>query len=282
MHVPRQHGQPSTQESTLAGEPLFLRAVLDSGPNSRNGDETHPLDVAPSQTRGAGTAEDLAGEAKELAEIVLKNLLFGPSPLGKGVWAPWFEERVGQKSDTHLACPFYISQKDKYRSCLTRADPREIKDLKQHLETEHLQPTYCPTCYDTFALARDWEGHIRRGSCMPSGKPRPEGITGLQLQQIARPDDPRMPRELQWPLIWETVFPGVRPPSLAFPSGGIETVIWALRDLWAAAGHQIVLNFLVKRQLRDENINPVTLSSLALDQIIDQVVAKCTQDEIDG
>ncbi|KAI0909175.1 hypothetical protein F4823DRAFT_596018 [Ustulina deusta] len=301
---PTSSGQPSTRGPTLAGEPSSTRDVFDTGPDGGGEDEMHPLDVPSSQTPGASTAEDLAGEAKELVDIVLEKFLRAPESLSCGtkgeifdkrLQTPWLERlvEVEQKSDTddedtvivgspeptksHLACPFYVSQKEKYRNCLTRVDLRGMKDLRRHLETEHRQPSYCPICNDTFVSSADWAEHIRRRSCTSSGKPRPEGITILQISELARRFDSWTSRELQWLLTWEIVFPGAKLPSLAFPPAGVETAVWALRDFWSAEGAQIVSNFLTERQLHYDEPDFVKLGSLVRDLVIDRLVALCRQ-----
>ncbi|KAJ2992710.1 hypothetical protein NUW58_g2073 [Xylaria curta] len=250
---------------------------------------------------GSGT-EDLAVEAKELAELVLIRVFDGPLPpncrtkggrFGKQRQTSWFEKSVeiNQKSDTdekdaiifgsplpmnsHFPCPFYIRQKEKYRSCSTWTDPLDMRGLKRHLETKHCQPLYCPTCHTTFISSRDWEEHIRRHSCTPSDKPRPEGISILQIQQLAQQESS------QWLSIWEIVFPGVEPPSLAFPSNGAETTVRVLRDFWLAEGDQIVSNFLAKKRLRGGERSPVTLGPLVLGLVIDRLVGGHTWDESD-
>ncbi|KAI0415041.1 hypothetical protein F5X98DRAFT_233083 [Xylaria grammica] len=262
--------------------------------------------ISPPHASNSTTA-DLAGAAQELAETVLEKFLLTVSPLdrsgargegaGKRPSNSWFEKRVDveQTLDTddedtvvvgspslthfHLACPFYVSQKDKYNSCLTRSDLRGFEDLDRHLWTCHRQPSYCPTCHDIFSSAGDWEEHIRRRSCTSLGKPRPDGISVLQVQQLARGGDPRLSREDQWLLIWDIVFPGIRPPSLVFPRDGAEAVVWAVRDFWSAEGDQLVSDFQHQRQQHYGESNPTTLGSLALNLVIDQLVVRCRQYE---
>ncbi|KAI1284410.1 hypothetical protein F5Y07DRAFT_346425 [Xylaria sp. FL0933] len=174
---------------------------------------------------------------------------------------------------SHLPCPFYVKQKQKYRSCLTRADLREIEDLKQHLESEHHQPSYCPTCYDTFNSTKDWEDHIRRGSCVPSTKARPEGISTLQLQELARRDDHRVSRELRWLLIWEIIFPGVKLPSPVISPGGVERMVWLMRDDWSAKGDRMVSDILAKAR-HDGQISSAILVQQIFDLVIDKLVER--------
>ncbi|KAI1749542.1 hypothetical protein F4782DRAFT_512980 [Xylaria castorea] len=315
---PTSPSQPSIIRSTPAGSYPFSRFISD--PDDSESEDKYGVylfDVHSSHTPSTSTIEDFAGEVTELARIALEELLPAISPIGynpkgdkdkclperarKRLRTFWFEKRVRieQRLDPddgdavvvgssmfkthHLTCPFYIRQKERHLSCLTRADLREIKDLKRHLLTAHRQPSYCPTCYDTYVLSEDWENHVRLRSCMSSGKPRPEGISALQMQRLARRGDPWASREAQWLSIWEIVFPGVELPELPFLFGEVETVVWMLRDFWSAEGDRIVCGFLSERrqqtrQPQKDEPNVMTLGSLVLNRVIDQLVAVCTQE----
>ncbi|KAI0864270.1 hypothetical protein F4860DRAFT_465705 [Xylaria cubensis] len=314
---PTSHGQPLTIRSGSAGNYSSSR-IISHPDDSDNGDKygVYLFDALLSQTPSSSTKEDFAGEVKELSCIALEELLLAISPIGynpKGDKDKCLLERVGKRLSTfwskkrmkieqrldpddndtvvvgssmfktaHLTCPFYIRQKERHLSCLTRADLREIKDLKRHLWTAHRQPSYCPTCNNTYVLSEDWEDHVRLRSCTSSSKPPPEGISALQMQRLARPDDPWASRETQWLLIWETVFPGVELPSLPFLFGEVETVVWMLRDFWSAEGDRIVCGFLSERRQQtvwpQEELNVMALGSLVLNSVIDQLVAGCTQE----
>ncbi|KAI0549837.1 hypothetical protein F4679DRAFT_544854 [Xylaria curta] len=316
--TPTSTTQPSTLRSVSTGN--YPSSRIASHPDdSDSGDKygVYLFDALLSRTPSTSAKEDFAGEVKELACIALEELLLAISPIGynpkgdkdkcllervrKRLNAFWFKKRmrIEQRLDPddddtvvvgssmfkthHLPCPFYIRQKERHLSCLKRADLREIKDLKQHLWTTHRQPSYCPTCHNTYVLSEDWEHHMRLGTCMSSSKPRPEGISALQMQRLTRPDDPWVSRETQWFLIWETVFPGVELPSLPFLFGEVETVVWMLRDFWSAEGDRIVCGFLSERQQQTfqpqkDEPNVMTLGSLVLNCLIDQLVAGCTQE----
>ncbi|KAJ2988638.1 hypothetical protein NUW58_g3868 [Xylaria curta] len=308
--------QPQSQAPTSSLHSIVPIYSLDES-TSEDEDEVHLFDVPPSQTPDANPTGNLAGTVKELAEIAFEKFLVALSPVcrsargGKDRYLSertrkWlrtccFEKHTGKErrsgaddEDTvnsdpptlttkHLICPFYLRYKERHLSCLTRADLREIKDLKRHLWTAHRQPSYCPICYDTFVLAKDWEIHGRRGSCASSGRPRPEGISVLQMQRLSRRAGPRVSREAQWLLIWEIVFPGVKPPSLTFRPNEVEVVVWVLRDFWSADGDRIVSTFLTERrqqspQLQAEELNVATLRPLVLNRVIDGLVTNYRQD----
>ncbi|KAF2966199.1 hypothetical protein GQX73_g7393 [Xylaria multiplex] len=299
MASPHQYSPTTPVAMSL---PTFSRTLSNSGSNSADRRDHHLHDDPSWSNVSLDATGDLAGEAQELAEIVLGNYLSTASSLGCGTegGSSWFENRVEieQKPDpddedaviigspslteNHVPCPYYVRQKSGYHSCLTRFDLRDIVDLESHLEIEHRQPEYCPTCGATFSSNEDWQIHIRSRSCVSSGKQPPDGITVLQTQRLAELEDTRVSRELRWQLIWEIIFPGVKSPSLPLPSSGIETAVWRLRDFWSAEEDRFVSDFLKKRQPRDCEPNPTELGSLALNIAIDRLVERCKQDENDG
>ncbi|KAI0513233.1 hypothetical protein F5B22DRAFT_245504 [Xylaria bambusicola] len=185
-------------------------------------------------------------------------------------------------AENNLLCPFYLYKKEKYLDCLRLVDVQEIPDLKEHLWAYHRQPSYCPTCHDTFMLSEDWENHIRLRSCVFSGKPRPEGITALQMQLLAQSPNLDSPRDDQWLSIWKIVFPGVKAP-IPFIPGKIETAVWALRDFWAAEGGQIMSKFLTEGlqqspHHQNHRLNVTTLGSLVIQLATEHLVARIRQD----
>ncbi|KAI0197949.1 hypothetical protein F4808DRAFT_437673 [Astrocystis sublimbata] len=179
----------------------------------------------------------------------------------------------------HLSCPFYIHQKESHLSCLTRADIRGIRDLKRHLYTAHEQPQYCPICYDTFTSVKEWESHVRLRACQPSIGSRPEGMSVTQMQRLARRADSWVSRDLQWLLIWEIVFPGIKLPPYPLHFDEDEAAVWLLRDYWSAEGDRIVGDFLVHQRQQhtssqmDGKPSEKVLKALVLNHMIDQLIA---------
>ncbi|KAI1736965.1 hypothetical protein F4680DRAFT_429782 [Xylaria scruposa] len=313
---PTSPSQPSFIRTSTLNYPSSRIIFHPDDSNSRDKYGVYLFDAPLSRTPSTSTNKDFAGEVKELSCIALEELLLAISPIGynpKGDKDKCLLERVRERLSTfwpkkrmkieqrldpddddtvvvgssmfetrRLLCPFYIRQKERHLSCLTRADLREIKDLKRHLWTAHRQPSYCPTCHNTYVLSEDWENHVRLRSCMSSSKPRPEGISALQMQRLAQPGDPWVSREAQWLLIWETVFPGIELPSLTSLFGEVETVVWMLRDFWSAEGDRIVCGFLSERRQQtlrpQDEPNVLTLGSLVLNRLIDQLVVGCTQE----
>ncbi|KAI0133028.1 hypothetical protein F4776DRAFT_625812 [Hypoxylon sp. NC0597] len=193
----------------------------------------------------------------------------------------------------HIACPFYIRDPDQHAKCLTRANLREIKDVKQHLWNAHRLPPYCPICGEIFSTTVSSDNHIRRRSCTPRGVPCPEGINLQQMQQLARRVEDWVPEHLQWLSIWAIVFPGADLPDPTYPLSAIESAVCSFRDYWSSHGEHIVSDFLEEKGLRDyeskdEERSLAALHATVLDQVVDHLVEKfkhedgCAMSEMTG
>ncbi|KAI0152791.1 hypothetical protein GGR57DRAFT_158208 [Xylariaceae sp. FL1272] len=299
---------------------------------SRDGDEDHdldPFDIISSLPVDASTHKELETKADELTDIALEKFISATIPSrsrkrrsghldlsesdNKRLKVACFEKHMlidqfldASDQDTiivdlprpatyeHLACPFYIYDKEAYSSCLRRADLRSILDVKRHLCTVHRQPPYCPVCRDTFVSSIECDRHIRAAVCEPSTIARPAGITIPQMQQLARRAQPWVSVKLQWLSIWEIVFPGAALPLLlesssstraiaaVYLTGEIEAVVCVLRDFWASEGARIVTDFEAEERQEGvsqpgENIRNQTLGSMVLDRVIDRLVANFTR-----
>ncbi|KAI1270718.1 hypothetical protein F5Y18DRAFT_369291 [Xylariaceae sp. FL1019] len=292
------------------------------------------LDTISDSPLDASIAKELESKADELTDIALDKFISATIPTrskkrrsghldlsesdNKRLKVACFEKYmlIDQSSDAndqdtiivdlprpatyeHLACPFYIYDKESYSSCLRRADMRSILDVKQHLCTVHRQPPYCPVCHATFASSIECDQHIRAAVCESSALSRPVGITFLQVQQLARRAEPWVSVTLQWLSIWEIVFPGAALPLLlesssstrakaaVYLTGEVEAIVCVLREFWASEGARIVTDFQAeKRQkgvsqpARDHRIS--ILGSMVLDRVIDRLVANCTQRDNGG
>ncbi|KAI1321874.1 hypothetical protein F5Y16DRAFT_388359 [Xylariaceae sp. FL0255] len=179
----------------------------------------------------------------------------------------------------YLACPFYVRDQRANPSCLTRAGLREFKDLKKHLWNAHRRPPYCPICCETFPSTAASNQHIRSRSCKSSSKPRPTGITALQMQQLERRSYPRASQELQWLSIWQIMFPSAKlpSPSSTYLWGETEAMVCVLRDFWSTEGTRIVANFLTGKTsnslLSSNDFQVQSLSRAVLNRLIDELVA---------
>jgi hypothetical protein len=177
-----------------------------------------------------------------------------------------------------FACPFYVRNSEEYRSCLTRVDLRGIRDLKQHLCTAHRRPQFCPICCDTFETAATCDDHIRSRMCNPKEAAFPEGISELQMENLARRKNTPQSEELQWRSVWGIIFPTADIPSQPYLIGNVESVVCVMREYWLGTGQDVVSDFLEKKALRDyslkdEERNLEALYWAVLEGMLDSIVA---------
>ncbi|KAH9892204.1 hypothetical protein F4778DRAFT_751237 [Xylariomycetidae sp. FL2044] len=177
-----------------------------------------------------------------------------------------------------FACPFYLCNRDRHRSCLTRADLRDVRDLKRHLWASHRQPLYCPTCHCTFKTTKRCDDHIRSRACVPGDRPFPEGISEQQMRQLARRPESRRSEALQWFCVWEIVFPDTPWPTTPFLTGELESVVATTRAFWSKQGQLIVSDFMKAKDLQsysvpNEERNLAALYSAILNRVVDDLVA---------
>ncbi|KAI1358888.1 hypothetical protein F5Y08DRAFT_94441 [Xylaria arbuscula] len=300
------HALSETESET---ESKISEASLSPDFSDENDDDEHTSVTSASQNLDAIITRALEIDARKLVEIVLycflrtnfvsfqKNVyenlsaelgirlrLSGSEQQLKTLLLKECNRAIVSEPSTilrqHLACPFYLQDKEKHLGCLTRADLRGIPDLKEHLWTDHRQPSYCPTCHRTFTISENWGRHVRQRLCTFSDRPRPEGITALQMQILAQPVDPRISQHDQWLSVWDTTFPGTKAPMPV--ASEVETAVWALREFWAAEGDKILSALLAERQqqcsrLQNQGINVGKLGSQVLDLAVDQLVERFRQ-----
>lgn len=178
-----------------------------------------------------------------------------------------------------FACPYYTQSPQSHRTCLTRVDLRDVRDVKQHLWAAHRRPYSCPICRKTFATAGTCDRHVRAQSCALQTEPDIEGISWDQMRLLARRSDPELSADEHWFAVWDVLFPGTERPARARLFGGVESVVCVLRDYWARNGQQVVAEFLEGKGLRDydkvqdEERGLAALYAAVLEQMVDEVVA---------
>jgi len=178
-----------------------------------------------------------------------------------------------------FSCPYYVHNPRDHQSCLTRADLRDVRDVKQHLWVAHRRCPFCPICREIFPTAADCDQHIKARSCVVRTEPDIEGITTEQMKLLARRPDPELSQEESWFAVWDVVFPGAPRPPQARLSGLIESSVCHLRDYWARRGGRVISKFLEARGLtnydmEDEERSLEALYVAVLDQMIDEMVAE--------
>lgn len=185
---------------------------------------------------------------------------------------------AGARTGT-FACPFYLMDKDRHGKCLTRHNLTSIDEVKEHLWACHRRPNFCPICKETFETMRARDDHIRARSCQRRDSPTFDGLTGGQIQQIARQGTPPSSRESQWYELWGVVCPsGLRPLS-PYYSSEQEFRIVALRGFWETNGRTIISDFLRERNLQgwevsDEERSLDILYKIVLHDAIDEVYSR--------
>lgn len=178
-----------------------------------------------------------------------------------------------------FSCPYYVHSPRDHQSCLTRADLRDVRDVKQHLWVAHRRCPFCPICREIFPTAADCDQHIKARSCAVRTEPDIEGITTEQMKLLARRPDLELSQEESWFAVWDVVFPGAPRPPQARLSGLIESGVCHLRDYWARRGGRVISKFLEARGLtnydmEDEERSLEALYVAVLDQMIDEMVAE--------
>lgn len=189
-----------------------------------------------------------------------------------------------------FACPFYLYDRRRYRTCLKSAtDLRDIKDVKEHLRHAHRRPPYCPICHCVFRTESECEEHVRAGG--PRCKwefrgPIPEGISEAQAVRLAKRPKLRLSDESTWFDIWEFLFPGENKPRQPFLNscGELEAAICRLHAFWSEKGDTIMTEFLRHKALRnyglrDEERSLAALQTFTVQQLTDEVISGLTENQ---
>jgi len=230
----------------------------------------HPFQVVRKELGRFATTEVEAWEAQYFRSGIGGRLGRGRARQFQGVNSP------------RLSCPYYKRDPRRFLSCLKKYDIRTVKELKQHLWTVHRQPSYCPTCYETFAQGAERDEHVRRRSCRERRSQVVEGITSKQRTLLARREDPSAGLEDQWFRIWDIVFPNWRHPGTAYLHSSLEKGVCRLRAFWESEGQRVVGSFLRARgllnlDLPDEERSLSILYGSILEDLINARVAAAHQ-----
>lgn len=182
---------------------------------------------------------------------------------------------AGARVNTFV-CPFYLLDRERHETCLTRHSMSTIDEVKEHLWASHRRPNFCPICKETFATMRARDDHIRGRNCEQRDSPRFDGLTDGQIQQIARQGSPPSSRESQWYAVWDVVSPSGPRPLSPYYSSEQEFRVVALRGFWEANGRTIISDFLRGKGLQgwevsDEERCLAILFKVVLHDAIDEV-----------
>jgi hypothetical protein len=163
---------------------------------------------------------------------------------------------------------------------LTRADLRDVRDVKQHLWFAHRRSPFCPICGEIFPTTAGRDQHIRARSCTVRTVPDIEGISIEQMKLLARRLNAELSQEERWFAVWDVVFPDVPRPPQARLSTPLEYDVRRLRDYWARQGRQVIAKFLEDSgltdyyEMEDEEQSLEALYIAVLNQMIDEMVAE--------
>lgn len=156
------------------------------------------------------------------------------------------------------ACPFYLKDKERHMTCLTRHCLLTIDDVKEHLCLMHREPNYCPICYGTFPTAKERDSHVRSRQCPRRVSVSFEGLTDAQMDELEENVGTAVNTPQsgigQWYEIWHTVFPKMAPPVSPFFSAQRELNVYGLRRLWKVNGQAIVSDVLRRHGLQGYGI----------------------------
>ncbi|KXH34410.1 hypothetical protein CSIM01_00321 [Colletotrichum simmondsii] len=160
-----------------------------------------------------------------------------------------------------LACPFYKEDPLKHLQCL-RIELKRIKDVKQHLNRKHRQPSYyCPTCWMIFDEPTDRDIHISQRGCSLQDQVNYEGISEGQSRQLTRKVDRRLSEKQQW--------------------FSIEKSMVMIHDFWDANGKALVSNALWQRGLipdpngSDDEGELESFLAETLESVVEELLASC-------
>ncbi len=141
-----------------------------------------------------------------------------------------------------LACPYEKRYPLLFRRC-RRLTLRRLKDVKQHLGSEHRLPLYCPVCdQDDFADEAARNNHVRARTCVEplGGVQARHGLDATKLGQLARRASRNLGLHEQWMGLWAIAFPGVARPSSPLRGDSVEECIDMIVEDWNANGRRFV------------------------------------------
>lgn len=175
-----------------------------------------------------------------------------------------------------FACPFYLMDKTRHETCLTRHNLSTIDEVKEHMWASHRRPNFCPICKETFDTMKARDDHIRGRNCEHQNLPTFDGLTDGQIQQLARQGSPPSSRESQWFALWDIVFPSGPRPLSPYYSSTQEFLVVALRRFWETNGRTIISDFLREKGLQgwevsDEERSLAILYRIVLHDAVDEV-----------
>lgn len=183
-------------------------------------------------------------------------------------------------------CPFFVRDREWYRSCFTRHCLLSIQDLREHLCSEHLEPIYCSVCYKKFETVKLRDTHMQARKCHHQLPNIFNGLKDSQVQELEKQrsaaDKISSLQTKQWIKIWSIVFSCTRPPSSSFSFTPEEVRVYQFRRFWEKYGESIIGRVLASHGLqqyhiKDEERHLDALFLLVADRAVDFLMSKGPQ-----
>ncbi|CAH0057808.1 unnamed protein product [Clonostachys solani] len=111
----------------------------------------------------------------------------------------------------HFACPFYIPNPEKYKSCLLRDDLQSIDDLTKHLVQNHKTSPYYPICRREFESPEARDQHVLTRSRTVQNSIDANNINERQRFWLHKRDAVQLGERGRWSRILNTIFPETLP-----------------------------------------------------------------------
>lgn len=135
-----------------------------------------------------------------------------------------------------LACPYLKFDPITHRGCC-RYRLKRIRDVKQHLNREHIPEYYCQRCFKTdFRTKQDHQSHVNLSACPIEDPTILNGLSPQQQRQLSRKSNPSFSEEEQWFAMWIILFPRVQQPLSAYMDNGVSEDMRLFREYCLTRG----------------------------------------------
>jgi hypothetical protein len=198
-----------------------LRIIEAMNPNA--GRRNQPQSAAPGEASGGASASAPADNAQQSRNSGARQFREWDSrsrTSGTGSEESGRNRRPPLPSSRHqrpgrlLACPFAKKDPQEHGKCYSKR-LRRMRDVREHLYKEHLQPIHCPGCKKIHIDHASLQAHIAALKalslrCPVNDRIQHAGVTPAQKTQLAR----RLPIgsvETQWFGMFGILFPDHRP-----------------------------------------------------------------------
>lgn len=135
-----------------------------------------------------------------------------------------------------LACPYLKLDPITHRKCC-RYRLKRIRDVKQHLNREHVPEYYCQRCFKSdFRTKEDHQSHVNLSACPIENPTILNGLSPQQQRQLSRKSIRTFSEEDQWFAIWIILFPGVQRPLSAYMDNAVSEDMCLFREYCLTRG----------------------------------------------